>query len=873
MGELETLTLALADRYAIDREIGVGGMATVFLARDLKHDRQVALKVLKPELGAVLGVDRFLAEIKVTANLQHPNLLPLFDSGEARGLLFYVMPFVEGESLRARLDREKQLPVDEAVRLAVAIAGALDYAHQHGVIHRDLKPENILLQAGQPVIADFGIALAVSKAGGQRVTQTGLSLGTPQYMSPEQATGDRAVDGRTDIYSLGAMTYEMLTGEPPHVGTTAQSIIAKLMTEDVRPLTVLRRNVPAHVDAAVRHALEKLAADRFETAGELGLALQGKGDVSTLGRYSPLASPTDAAPARRRQRVREVTAWALVMAASAGFAWALARVPGVPEVPVVRMTLELPLGDRAMVAGFLIAGGFPIVISPQGDRIVYVTQGSSGIRTIVRRTSELVGRQVAANSLSGLTFSPDGRWLAYVEGDEIKKVQVDGGTPVVLGRAPRQTDGMSWTSNTIVIGTWDGLHTIPANGGGVRPLGDSTRTMLRPVVLPDGETVVHTLASSSTDISLAVTSLASGQVTDLGLPVWAPLGMLDGYLLYVAPDAALMAVPFDAKKHRVTGDAVQVETGVTGAGLSASGTLAYMPGQTASRLMMAGTGRADVPLIAEERSYDAPRFSPDGKKVAVALRGALSIDIWIYDRAANTFTKLTSEGTNTAPEWSSDGTRVLFKSIRDGAAVWWQLADGSAKAELLHRPTEVLNESILSPDGKWLVYRTGPGTAHPRNIFAVQLKGDMTPLEMVVGPAQATHPRLSPDGKWLAYQSNESGRFEIFVRPFPELGPRVQVSDQGGTEPLWASTGRSLFYRTATSVVSVAVPGGGKFSVGERRTALTGDYLYDPTHANYDIAPDGNGFLMLRQAGVEEKAIVIHNWSRELREKLAAGRK
>src|SRR5512139_2130891 len=225
------LDSALQGRYTIEREIGRGGMATVYLARDVRHNRAVALKVLKPELGAVLGVERFLAEIQVTANLQHPNLLPLFDSGEAGGMLFYVMPFVEGESLRARLDREKQLPIDEAVRIAIAVANALDYAHSHHVIHRDLKPENILLQAGQPVVADFGIALAVSKAGGSRVTQTGLSLGTPQYMSPEQATGDRVIDGRTDIYSLGALTYEMLSGEPPHIGNTSQAIIARVLTD------------------------------------------------------------------------------------------------------------------------------------------------------------------------------------------------------------------------------------------------------------------------------------------------------------------------------------------------------------------------------------------------------------------------------------------------------------------------------------------------------------------------------------------------------------------------------------------------------------------------------------------------------------------
>ena len=228
MDDRATLASALSGRYDIDREIGRGGMATVYLARDVRHDRRVALKLLSPELGAVLGVERFLSEIRVTANLQHPNLLPLFDSGEANGLLFYVMPYIEGESLRARLDREKQLPIDEAVHIATAIASALDYAHRHGVIHRDLKPENILLHDGQPLVADFGIALAVSNAGGARVTQTGLSLGTPLYMSPEQATGDRVIDARSDIYSLGAVTYEMIAGEPPHTGSTSQAIIARL---------------------------------------------------------------------------------------------------------------------------------------------------------------------------------------------------------------------------------------------------------------------------------------------------------------------------------------------------------------------------------------------------------------------------------------------------------------------------------------------------------------------------------------------------------------------------------------------------------------------------------------------------------------------
>src|SRR6185312_10093132 len=226
----ERLRKALADRYRVERELGAGGMATVYLGHDLKHDRDVAIKVLHPDLGAALGADRFLSEIRTTARLQHPHILPLLDSGDAGGLLYYVMPLVTGETLRARLERERQLPVTDAVRIAREVADALSYAHGHGVIHRDIKPENILLQDGHALVADFGIALAVQSAGGQRMTQTGLSLGTPQYMSPEQAMGEKTVDHRTDIYALGAVTYEMLSGEPPFSGPTVQSIVAKVLT-------------------------------------------------------------------------------------------------------------------------------------------------------------------------------------------------------------------------------------------------------------------------------------------------------------------------------------------------------------------------------------------------------------------------------------------------------------------------------------------------------------------------------------------------------------------------------------------------------------------------------------------------------------------
>jgi eukaryotic-like serine/threonine-protein kinase len=305
------LTAALADRYRIERELGAGGMATVYLAHDLKHDRKVAIKVLKPELAAVLGADRFIVEIKTTAALQHPHILPLFDSGTAEGQLFYVMPYIQGETIREKLNRETQFGVDEAVRIAREIADALDYAHRHGVIHRDIKPENILLHDGRAMVMDFGIALAVSAAAGGRMTETGLSLGTPHYMSPEQATAEKEITGRSDVYSLATVLYEMLTGNPPFTGAAAQQIIMKIITESAEPVTKYRKSVPANIAAALDKALEKLPADRFENAKAFSdaLATRSYSHATTAG------IGATAAPASRRARLIALAAWILAIVA------------------------------------------------------------------------------------------------------------------------------------------------------------------------------------------------------------------------------------------------------------------------------------------------------------------------------------------------------------------------------------------------------------------------------------------------------------------------------------------------------------------------------------------------------------------------------
>ena len=395
MNETIRLTAALAGRYAIERELGAGGMATVYLSRDLKHNREVALKVLRPELAAVLGAERFLREISISARLDHPHILTLIDSGESEGFVWYVLPYVRGESLRNKLTREQQLSIEETVRIATQVASALDYAHRHGVIHRDIKPENILLHEGEAVVADFGIALAVREAGGPRLTESGLSLGTPQYMSPEQATGGRALDARSDVYSLAAVVYEMLAGEPPHTGPTVQAVIAKLLTERPTRIRTVRDTVPEGIDAAVAKALAKVPADRFGGAAEFAAALA----------VSP-AEPT----AGRRRRV--VVAAGIVGALAIGVGlWLGVRAAASRRVPAFVAL------DRSQLT---FTGNATIpAISGDGKQVAYVVKRCAGATCSYGIEIQDVGggesRRVidGAAALYSIRWSPDRRFLIF----------------------------------------------------------------------------------------------------------------------------------------------------------------------------------------------------------------------------------------------------------------------------------------------------------------------------------------------------------------------------------------------------------------------------------------------------------------------------
>jgi hypothetical protein len=889
MDAISKLRTSLAARYEIEREIGAGGMATVYLAKDQRHDRNVALKVLNPELGAVLGVERFLSEIKVTANLQHPNLLPLFDSGEADGLLFYVMPFVEGETLRHKLDREKQLPIDEAIRIAVAVANALDYAHSHHVIHRDLKPENILLQHGQPVVADFGIALAVSKAGGNRVTQTGLSLGTPQYMSPEQATGDRVIDGRTDIYSLGALTYEMLSGEPPHIGHTSQAIIARLLTDKPRSVRSSRPAVPEHVDWAVQRALEKLPADRFSTAKEFADALQGRGGV-TVGTQGTAA----AAPAARRAGVRErlrdpvtLALSAITVAAVATAGMFAARRDRGEALSPIRFVLAAP-DSLKPIDHF----PWPAAISPDGRVVVYsVGQRGLGSMFYALRTDQLEARPIpGTNGAYQPYFSPDGHWLAFQSPAGERKVRLDGSAPVTIS-AGGSANGADWTVNDeIIIGAtlnFRGLARVSAAGG--EPVEfthpDTAKREWNhawPIAVPDGKHVVFTiwygaLASSQ----LAVASIEDGRTNELGIRGIRPLAVLDGKLVYVQADGTVMAVGLDAPNGRTVGRPIPVHdpVPVMAANNGNSGVYVSRGGMVTARgnfqtqltwLSLDGGRRLILP---EARSFTDPVLSPDERRFAALVTEDRRTDIWIYDFTTTTFSRLTSLGSVLSVMWSPDGTHVIYAARGDSArsAFWRQPASGGSAAEKLLELPELAPLASITPDSRWLAYQVYHNNSWDLN------KADITARPATTQPYVATaaneyNPRFSKDGKWVAFLTDESGRNELYVRSFPDPAARVQVSSEGAQEPTWSDDGQKLYYRSGNSLLVASVEFTPTFRVIRRDTLIANAQL--PTTitfgVSYDVARDARRILSLASSRDDFQLVISPNWITEFRARIAA---
>jgi len=509
----------------------------------------------------------------------------------------------------------------------------------------------------------------------------------------------------------------------------------------------------------------------------------------------------------------------------------------------------------------------------------------------LRRVNEISARQIGDGNVAGrnLAFSPDGHFLAFTEGNLLKKIAVDGGQISTLGTTGGSVPyGISWSvADTIYIGGYSGMWKVPANSGDAIPVGASDSATVRtgrrwPYVLPDGKAIIYASGNSSAAVPrMSVLSIGAETFKEFSHVMAAPLGLIDDQFVYVSPAGGLMAVRFDAKAHEPIGEPVQLDEGVlvdatsgVKASLSSSGTLVYLRGRAQFQPVVVTAGSAPKSLNSEPPgSYSTPRFSPDGRRVAMGVTTANSQDIWIYDIDRNTFTRLTTEVVNVRPEWTPDGRQVVFISQRAGkAGIWRQPVDVSGPAEKLFERDLEPFEALVSPDSKWLIIRTAPGATFSRDILAMPLTGDTTLTPLVTGQYTESLPRLSPDGKWLAYQSNETTNFQIYVRPFPGAGGRVPVSDLGGTEPIWGKDGKSLYYRGPVGeVVKVDVTTGASFSIGQRRVMLTGDYLTDSSHPNWDVDLNGR-FLLLRRAGAEAQTIVVHNWVRELREKTASRR-
>jgi len=875
------LAAALSDRYRIERELGQGGMATVYLAEDIKHDRKVALKVLKPELAAVIGAERFVVEIKTTAALQHPHILPLFDSGTADSFLYYVMPFIDGETLRAKLDRETQVGIDDAVGITMAVADALDYAHHQGVIHRDIKPENILLHNGRPMVADFGIALALSAAAGGRMTETGMSLGTPHYMSPEQATAEKEITARSDVYSLASVLYEMLTGAPPHLGGSAQQIIMKIVTEEAAPVIKARKSVPPNVAAAVAQALEKLPADRFDSAKAFADALS---EPSFTRAGTAFATATELRHPTRARLVPLGIAVGLGMAA-ASLAFLFLR--GEHEAPpVVRFQLHLP-PNQTLDEQF--EEDAPFDISPDGRRIVYVAIDSASRerRLFVRGIDQLEGTPLQGTiDPTAPFFSPDGLWIGFFSDDDeaLRKIPVTGGPAITLAdnAAPGYATG-SWGDDGYIIYTSEDwvLSRVAGAGGTQEQLvsPDSSLVMLWPSVLPGGEAVLFMQCRGG---NCDRTDLAVLDITTRSIEVVVPGATrgwyMTGHLIYATAEGAVYAVPFDPAQRAVEGSPIPVldhvllaDPGGARLALSPSGSMMYLKGVAAGGLQVVDVDRSGRETVVIDRlaDYRTPRWSPTRDRIALALdSNDGTSNIWVYDIGSETLTQLTSVGRNIRPSWSPDGRMIVFASSQgDSSGLHWIPADGSGPAEPVAPGEPTGGTTFWTRDGAWIVYDGQFPPAKDEDVFAVGTGADRAIQTVVATPATEESGAVSPDGRWIAYVSSggANGEGQVFIRPFLTPGGRWLVSTGTAFSPLWASNTELMYFDVENGTLSAARLEFGSAVRVVERTPLFSWSQYLPggrSTPQYDVSRDGQHILALRRSQAVDRLtpIVVLNW-------------
>jgi eukaryotic-like serine/threonine-protein kinase len=884
--------------YEVLAAIGSGGMGEVYSAHDNKLGRDVAIKVL-PEAFArdPERLSRFQREAKMLASLNHPNIAAIYGLDEDASRNYLVMELIPGETLRERIAREGPLPVEEALGICRQITEGMEAAHDKGIIHRDLKPANVkVTPEGKVKILDFGLAKAFAgdMAGSNpsesptlsaAATAQGMVLGTAAYMSPEQARG-KAVDKRTDIWAFGCVLYELLTGKQAFQGETVTEILAAVLKGEP-DWQALPATTPTKVRDLLRRCLQKDVNRRARDAGDVRIEVE-----EALA--APNVGSTAAAPATKGWR--QALPWSI--ASSVGVAilaaivvWNLKPSPSPPSQPVSRFALTLPPGQQ-----LADLENYPAVaLSPNGTHLVYVARQGGTQQIYLRAMDSLEARPIPGTE-GGVSpfFSPDGTWVGFFAGAKLKKVSLSGGAAVSLGDAaiPR---GASWGSQGVIAfapSIPSVLQQVSDAGGTPQPLtrlekGENHRW---PEFLPGGKAVLFAAGTSGISFAnaqVAVQPVGTGErrnLVQLGTqPRYAP----SGHLVY-AQGGSLMAVPFDPQRLEVTGTAVPVAEGVqqsTASGaaqysFSSTGSLVYVHGGLQSaqlRLVWVSRNGAEQPLAAPAHAYLAPRLSPDGRRVAVSIMEQ-ETQVWLYDLSRETSTRLTFEGNyNLNPAWTPDGKRIAFESNKEGTPnLFWQLADGSGGLERLTTSEYIHAPISWSPDGQLLAFfEINPTTGF--DIWLLRL-GDRKAQPFLQTRFDEAVARFSPDGRWLAYTSDESGRYEIYVQPYPGPGGKWLISTEGGTEPAWNPNGRELFYRSGDKMMAVEIATQPGFAAGTPRMLFEGRYERAPVPiANYDVSRDGQRFLMLKpseSAGAAPTQInVVLNWFEELKRRVPTGTK
>jgi hypothetical protein len=925
--------------YEVTAQIGVGGMGEVYRATDTKLKRQVAIKILPASLAADPDrLARFQREAEVLASLNHPNIAAIYGLEDADGVKALVMELVEGDDLSQRI-AHGAVPLDEALAIAKQIAEALEAAHEQGIIHRDLKPANIKVRDdGTVKVLDFGLAKLTEVGGASRVgeshltqsptittpamTQTGVILGTAAYMSPEQARG-RAVDKRADIWAFGAVLFEMLTGKRAFEGADVQDTFVAIM-RDEPDWARLPANFPPAIGTYIKRCLQKDPKQRVQAIGDVRLALAGGFDAEAAAVQQ--VQPTPGQPLWRWLAFVGVPALAIGATVAVAGTWFATR----PNTPRIARFTVAPSGTAAMTA---INLDRELAIAPDGTHVVYV--GNNGTQLFVRALDQLEPTPLAGlDQPRGPFLSPDGQWIGFFDNAgappsgvspgtavTLKKVAITGGPAVALGSfTGGQRAGATWGEDgTIIFATTDtasGLWRVSAAGGEATLLTKPNHERgendhLWPEFLPGGRAVLFTLTPTTGGIEtaqVAVLDLKTGAQKILVRGGSHAHYVASGHLVY-GVTGTLRAVAFDLNRLEASGAPVpvlpQVVTKAFGAAdfdVARDGTLVYVPGAAVAAAPALAPARTLVwvdrqghedPIKSPARAYVHPRLSPDGTRVALEIRDQEN-DIWIWNVAGETLTRLTFDrGLDTSPVWMPDGRRLVFRTQLMGGnpGLFWQAADGTGTPERLSQSAAGVADqfpSAVSPDGTRVVFTTT--SFGVQNVMMLTLDQDRKAQALVQTRFSERNAEISPDGHWLAYEALDSGQSQIYVRPFPDVnGGRWQVSTAGGAGPLWARSGRELFYHAPTGALAgVRVEPGATWKASTPTNVFNGQYFYPGTAVvgtafgrTYDVSPDGRRFLMIKPGPSdlnnqgtlpaqptrrrEEGLVIVQHWDEELK--------